>query len=280
MKRIGCLLLLFCLLLVSCSPRGEHDEDIELYFLDVGQGDCILLRTREGDVLIDTGPSSERERTCFQLEKIGVEALELVVVTHFDEDHLGGGERLLSLFDVERIWVPSKTDDSVFGSRFLEQAQRLGIETVTVGFGEEFMLGGMCLTSLSLSRRGNMSKNDASIILQMEYGDARALFMADAEQAAEEQLLSFCGKARLSSKLCKIGHHGSVTSTTEAFLEAVSPSYAVISVGAENAYGHPHGEILSALEEIGALVYRTDQSGTLCFRCDGRDFVCEEAKGE
>ncbi len=280
MNRICCFLLLFGLLFSCCSCNDSHKDGVQLYFLDVGEGDCILLRSLEGDALIDVGPSSQSDRVCFALEKLGVERLEYVVITHFDEDHLGGGERLISKFDVGELLLPTQTDESVLGKRFLALARKLGIKAESVSGGDEVHVGEMTLRVLSPLRDVKTTDNDGSIVLQMRYRDARALLMADAELATEDRLLSFYGKEILSSQLCKIGHHGSSTSTTERFLDAVTPKHAVISVGAENSYGHPHGEVLEALEERGVEIYRTDLEGTVYFYCDGKEFIYEGVREE
>jgi len=282
MKRIVCVLLVLLMLLsLFCSCR-EEPVLLEMHFLDVGQGDCVLLRCRAGDVLIDSGPVSERDHVLFLLSELGVESLELAVFTHFDEDHIGGGSAVLSAFPVKEIWIPEesseKDEKNEVERDFLGALEKSGTAVRHVSAGVCVTLGRVTLSVLAPLLLAEAEGNDGSIVVRVECGDARALFMGDAEEATERRLLSHYGSSILSAELIKVGHHGSSTSSTKAFLGAVDSSYAVISCAAGNDYGQPHGEVLARFEALSCEVLRTDLCGTVVFTCDGKAFTYEGSK--
>ncbi len=245
---------------------------LTIHFLDVGQGDAILLRLPEGDVLIDSGPEDAESRLCRRLQALGVEELRLVVFTHPDEDHTGGGDGILERFSVEEIWVNRTTAKNESFLRILELAEDRGIpvQAVTVGemlAGEDFSLHVLYPIS---TPRDDEDNNAGSILLRLVFGETSAIFMGDAGVEEEDKLLSMYGALQLSAELCKLGHHGSSTSSGRAFLEAVAPEYAVISCGAGNPFGHPHGAVIGMLEALDIQILRTDLEGELVFAGDGK----------
>ncbi len=272
MKRlsVGLLTLVFCLLFLSCGMEEEAPL-FSLYFLDAGQGDAILLRTEEGDILIDSGPEDAEAYLTYRLEALGVESLRLAVFTHPDEDHTGGGDRLLSQFPAEEVWINRNSSENESFQRLLETADSSGSRARTVIAGELFSSGGVTVSVLYpvTMPEAEDPNNSGSILLRVEAGSTVILLMGDAGVEEEMLLLSLYGRDVLKADLCKLGHHGSTSSSSERFLEAVDPDYAVITCGAGNPYGHPHGEVLARLGELGIPVLRTDLSGELVFVGDG-----------
>ncbi|MBR2721987.1 MAG: MBL fold metallo-hydrolase [Clostridia bacterium] len=264
------ILFVFCaLLLVSCSPGGMPAHPLEVYFLDVGQGDSALIRTRDGDILIDAGPESSQEMLCFRLEELGVTSLRLLILTHPDEDHIGGADAVVRQFDPQQVWTNGVREEDNDSYLALQAAlSERGMTETAVSYGSKCLIGEVSLTVLS-PYGAVMDGNEGSLILRIQFGEISMLFSGDAEVEAEEDLCARFGKDMLSCDLYKVGHHGSYTSTSQVFLQMMSPKYAVISSGRGNSYGHPHGEILVRLEEAGCEILRTDELGEIGFYSDG-----------
>lgn len=272
MKRL--VAFVFCLLLLlsvlSCSSDESVRDGIRLYFLDVGQGDCILIRTVEGDILIDAGTEQAQELLCFRLRELGVRELSLAIFTHADEDHIGGADGVLKSFPVKEIWLGGQDEehDSINALRAVVEENNIPIGTVSAGSTRQ--IGGVILTAL-YPMAGVISEdsNQNSIVVKLHYGKVSAIFTGDADAEVERDLVARYGHEQLAADLYKVGHHGSYTSTTQEFLDAVRPRYAVISAGRGNSYGHPHGEVLDRLEASGAEILRIDLLGEIAFESDG-----------
>ncbi len=266
-KRICLLLLCLCLLLVSCQ-KAPKEPPLTVHFLDVGQGDATLIRTAEGDVLIDAGPESAQPLLCLRLEELGVKALRLLILTHPDEDHIGGADGVLSRFPTEEVWTNGVVETHESAVALEAALDACGLTAKAVHYGSRFSLGGVTFMVLSPFSEPS-DGNEGSLIFKVTFGEISMLFSGDAELKAEEELLEKYDPSQLSCELYKVGHHGSSTSSSKALLNAMTPRYAVVSCGRENPYGHPHGEVLAALEEVGAEVLRVDHVGEITFWSDG-----------
>ncbi len=268
--RLTALAFLVLLLILSPFLAEWHREDrLEIHMLDVGQGDCMLLRTPEGDILIDAGTESSQELLLLRLQELKVEHLLLAVFTHSDEDHIGGADGVLSSIKVDRIWLngSKEENDSV---RHLNRALENSDTAVEIVCAEdEAHFGELCLTVLAPFSANAAEGNEGSIILRVSYGAVTMLCMGDAGTAEEQELISYYGRVYLDCDILKVGHHGSYTSSGLYFLSVTTPSYALISAAEGNSYGHPHGSVLRDLEETGARVLRTDQEGDICLVTDG-----------
>ncbi len=263
MKRVIVLLLLCCLLLcpVACE-KGEPTLSISV--LDVGQSDCILLSQGDEHMLIDTGTATERDAVVAELVAHGVRKLSAVLVTHPHEDHFGNARTVLEKYEVDRLILPTTPCEELGYTMLMQSALAADIEICTVESECSVSLGDAeCLV---LSAAGQESVNDSSLVVRVGFGETVLLFMGDCEMAAESALIEAYG-AFLDCDFLKVGHHGSKTACSEAFLQATSPLVAAISCAEDNEYGFPHGEVLTALEAVGATVYRTDRCGTLEFLC-------------
>ncbi len=275
MKRLLILLLIVCLLLSSCVAVSHRLPDgicMRLVFFSVGQGDATLIRTPVGDVLIDAGPESSQSELCRKLKREGVTTLMLAVFTHPDEDHIGGADGVLEEFDVQRIWLPAAEGEEESYLRLLDAAREKKVPIDRVAVGEHFQLGEVHLAVLSPLPNAFGESNDQSIVLKLLCQDASVMFSGDAGSEVEEELLQSCCTL-LDVDIYKVSHHGSNSSSGEAFLAAMSPEWAVIECGEGNAYGHPHGAVLERLKDCGAKVLRTDLDGDVIFDCGGRGFT-------
>lgn len=268
--RALCILLLLGGLLLLSGCRGEaSNAPLQIYFLDVGQGDCALLRTEEGDILIDAGPESSQEALVHRLYSLGVTSLRLAIFTHPDEDHLGGADGVLEHFPAEQVWVNGNEESSETVEAFLSAVEKTGATLRAVRAGERIRFGEAELVVLAPLTGISFEGNSGSVIVRVTCGESSALFSGDAEMDAEAALLEHYGREALSAGLYKVSHHGAANGSSEAFLRAVRPQYAVICCGAENPYGHPNGATLLRLAEAGAEVYRTDLCGDILFVTDG-----------
>ncbi len=271
MKRLVCILIIIsaCLLYTACMPaRQEKEFPLRVIFLDVGQGDCILLRTSAGDVLIDAGPEDSQDTLCRKLDALGVTELELAIFTHGDEDHIGGADGVLTRFPAKEVWISAHQGDSEANERLLTACKNARVrvlqESVVV------KIGSVSVFAFAPLEAG--AENDGGIALKVTCQNVSALFTGDLSAAAEARLLERYGALHLSCDLYKVAHHGSSDANSQVFLDAIAPAWAVISCGAENSFGHPHGDVLLRLQRLGVRVFRTDLSGDVVFDCDGERF--------
>jgi competence protein ComEC len=261
--------------IIPAIPLSRSGE-VELHVLDVGQGDAILLRTDAGRwVLFDAGPAwrgGDAGRSTvlpYILRRGG--SLEAFVLSHPHADHVGGAATLLTAMRPHTYWDAAFAGGSDAYSLSLAAARKEGIEWHRVHPGDSVLIDGVSLKFLAPDSTWTVGLRDpnlASTIAVVRYGMVRFLLVGDAERAEEDWLLEW-HRAELRADVLKVGHHGSSTSTSDAFLAAVHPDVAVISVGAGNKYGHPSIDVLRALARIGAQVLRTDEAGTVIVRTNG-----------
>ncbi len=279
MKRIVCVFLLIHILLhlVGCSSKTVDEPLLEMICLDVGQGSATLLRTPEGDILVDAGTEAGQSDLCLRLDSLGVEKLSLLILTHPDEDHIGGADGILEQFETELVWMNGETaeNDSYRSLSDTLTEKNVPVKAVQVADGATF--GELYVTVLSpFSDRNADSENDESIVLFLQCASFRALLMGDASDRIELQMMESYGAAHLAADVLCVGHHGSNDSACSEFLDAVQPSYAVISCGAGNSYGHPDGRTLARLESVGAEILRTDLKGDICFSVFENEFYLSD----
>lgn len=249
--------------------------------LDIGQGDAALVRFPDGGAaLVDFGPSRPDVGARVlvpHLRAHRIDRLAFAILTHRHPDHYGGLATLASSIDVPLLFEPGETEDE----------DRGGEASVVIGRlrrGGTRVLGPRELCGRPRSYAGvrvevlapcpaaprDFSLNDGSLVVRFSFGEHRFLWVGDAERAAEDRMLASVTPAALRATVLKVGHHGSRTSTSERFLRAVAPRYAIVSSGAGNRFDHPHGETLDTLRRAGVRLFRTDVSGGVVFATDGR----------
>lgn len=284
-KRLLALLLLAALLLAGCGAPAapEPGAGLEVHFLDVGQADCILVACGGEYLLIDGGNRGDSQLVVSYLQELGVQELEGVVCTHPHEDHVGGLPGVLAVYPTHGVYAPSRTYASNVYDDFLYYTDQQGLEVTIPAPGDTLAVGQATVTVLGPVKT-YAETNDTSLVLRLDYGDTRFLFTGDMEQQAESDMAEYWSgtPGALDVDVLKVGHHGSDTSTGYRLLHESTPDQAVISVGTDNTYGHPHEEPLSRLEQAGVEVLRTDRLGTIVARSDGNGvrFRWEHAQGQ
>lgn len=268
----------------AIHPR--HSGWVELHVLDVGQGDAILLRTDRGRwVLIDAGRNwqgGDAGRSTiipYVMRRGGL--LESFVLSHAHADHVGGAASVFAALHPQTFWDAAFPQGSGVYDRSLRAARDAGVEWRRVHPRDQFSVDGVTVEFLAPDSAWTAAladPNEASTIALIRHGSVRFLLVGDAEAAEEGWLLDHA-REELAADVLKVGHHGSATSSSDEFLAAVNPAAAIISVGADNIYGHPSADVLAALARAGARVVRTDQRGTVIVRTDGRAITLE-AEGQ
>ncbi len=282
------LILLFLMsLLGGCSPGGSTFKErnvlsfdnqkkesktaqLEVCFIDCGQGDAILIKTPAGEyMLVDGGKSEEGDNINEFLRSQGVKQLAVVVGTHPHSDHIGGLAKIINDFPVEKVYLPRVTHNTTAFEALLKAIKGKNLKISTACKGVEIPLEGMQACFVAPVGEGYDDLNNYSAVIRIDYGDVSFVLTGDAEEFSEKEML--LSGENLKADVLKVGHHGSSSSTCPAFLKVVSPQYAIIMCGIDNDYGHPHRETLVALEAAGVKVYRTDLHGTIIMTSDGHN---------
>ena len=246
-----------------------NSGEAQLHFIDVGQGDCTLITMSEGNVLIDSGTNSSEEALKSYLDGLGITEFEYAVFTHPHADHIGGADMILEEYKVEKVLIPDVTATSSTYNKMMEGIEESGADLILATPEMTFSVGDMAFTVLAPNSKGYEDDNNYSVVLKAVYGSTSFMFTGDAETASEGEILERFTLESLKCDLLKVGHHGAENATSQAFLDAVSPKYAVIQVGKGNTYDHPRAEILSRLNKAGVSYYRNDLEGTIVFVTDG-----------
>lgn len=254
-------------------PAGE----MEVHFIDVGQGDSTLIIQGGHAMLIDAGGNDKGTAVQYYLKKQGIKRLDYLIGTHPDEDHIGGMDVVLYKFETDRVFMPQVSKDTKTYRDVLDTARGKDQTITAPEQGDVYQLGEAFFTVLSDEQKEYADINDASICIRLSFGNNTFLFCGDAGEEAEAALLQ--SGLPLEADVYKVSHHGSASSSTAEFLEAVSPSYAVVSCGRGNSYGHPDPDTLQRLLHVGADIYRTDRQGTIRAVSDG-DTIAWSVEGE
>jgi competence protein ComEC len=265
----------------ALSPYGE------ITFIDVGQGDSIFIKLPygRGNYLIDTGGTIQfnteewkarkkefevgKEVVVPFLKSKGITAIDKLIITHGDADHIGGALSVLKELQVKEIILPKTPELSELEKELLTMAKRNGIPWDFVSAGDSWKSGKANFHVISPQAGVEAERNNRSIVLFVKMGGLRWLFTGDLEEEGEEQLLTHYDK--LTIDVLKAGHHGSKTSSTKAFLDHLKPKIAIISAGKNNRYGHPAEEVLTNLSERKIKILRTDQNGAITYFFKGEN---------
>jgi len=258
---------------VGCVP-ADHSlvvppGTLAVHFIDVGEGDSILLDIGDKEVLIDGGGKSPGVVSYIDDYVDG--RLEVMVATHPHNDHIGGLISVLRSFEVDEIWVNGDTSTSQTYSQFMSAVNSEGAQVFTARRGDTIQAGNLTFNVLHPANL-NGSTNDDSIVLSLSYGQIDFLFTGDAEQEAEASMLVQSVVPVPDVEVLKVGDHGSRTASSMQFLQVIKPECAIYTAGQDNSYGHPHEEAIANLCEVGAQIYGTDIHGTVVVTTDGATY--------
>jgi beta-lactamase superfamily II metal-dependent hydrolase len=282
-KRLLLPLLLLSLVLIACDNTGGGSitpppppagrAEMNVVFLDVGQGDSILIRAPDGQVmLIDGGRSMSLANSLIipQITAWGASQVDVLVVTHPDADHIAGLVGVLENFPVKLVALTGDEHPTDIYTRLLNNVRNKNISALEVRTGTTIPFDPAVKLDVlgpddALVNQDNT--NDGSIVIKLTYGQTSFLFTGDAEFAENQSILR--NNLDVRATVLKLGHHGSRTSTDENWLRAVQPQLGIISAGAGNPFGHPHAEVVAALNNLGIQYVRTDEHGTVTIASDG-----------
>lgn len=257
----------------STDTASKTERDLEVRYIDVGQGDSTLVLLPDGqNMLIDAGTNSGAKSLVKELKNSGIEKIDYLIATHPHEDHIGGMDNVINEFEIGKIYMPkidsSQTPTTKTYEDVLDAISEKNLK-ITQGKGGDRIIKGENLDVMFVAPNSSeySDLNSYSIAVKVVYGKNSFLFMGDAEQDSEKEVVD--SGYDIEANVLKCGHHGSNTATSKDFVERVSPKYAIISCGKGNSYGHPNKETLDTLNEFGVKIYRTDTDGTVTVKSDG-----------
>ncbi|KNZ40607.1 MBL fold metallo-hydrolase [Acetobacterium bakii] len=284
-KTLFVMLLLVFVFLTGCTTNSSSlntetkkatvvNGTMKVHFIDVGQGDAILIQQGESTMLIDAGDNQYGETVVNYLKDQGVQTLDYVIGTHPHADHIGGLDVVINNFEVKKIIMPKVGHTTKTYEDLLLAIKNKGLKITTPVVGETNDLGDSQFTIIGPNAESYNSLNDYSVAIKLAYGNTSFVFTGDAEENAEKEMLAL--GIDLKADVLKIPHHGSSSSLSDAFLKAVAPKIGVIQLGADNDYGHPHEETMAKL--AGVELYRTDNNGTVVIESDGTNLSVKTQK--
>ncbi len=245
------------------------DSEFSVHFINVGQGDCTLIKTPDGNMLIDAGENGYEKTVLDYLEAQGVDSLKYLVATHPHSDHIGGVAEVLDAVPTEKIIMPrlskNNTPTTVTYEKMLTAIKNSGAKVIAAKLGNEYSFSGVEFTVLAPFEQDE-NLNNMSVVLKLNYSGYSFIFSGDAEKEVENQILK--AGYDISADVYKGAHHGSSTSNSKKFVRAINPTYAVLSYEEGNSYGHPHRETVELFNEEGIVYYSTADYGTIIFTVD------------
>ncbi|EOR26288.1 comEC ComE operon protein 3 [Clostridium sartagoforme AAU1] len=274
-KKIIYITLNFLLILIlfQCSIEtnknivSDNIKGMIVHFIDVGQGDSILIQVNSKNLLIDSGPSTSKDKLLKYINSLKISKFDYIIATHPHEDHIGNMSYIIDNFEVLNFYAPKISSNTKAFETMIESLvmKDLKIKVLkpnikSIDLGENTKVDVFSPISNEYENINNFSS-----IIKISYGNNSFLFTGDSEELSEKEVLS--KGYDLKSDVLKIGHHGSSSSTSKRFLDAVDPYIAVISAGKDNSYGHPSQEVLSRLKDL--PIYRTDLDGNILIKSDG-----------
>lgn len=272
---------------ITSNPREDLDVEVvpgitstyglmRVHFLDVGQGDCSFIELGNGQtMLIDAGNPEDGDDIVDYIKDLQYGDIDYVVATHPHDDHIGGMAEVLKTFPVEKMYMPNAVHTSYSFENLLNVIEEKDIDLNVAKSGTSILNSGpINIDILSPVQEEYSEMNNYSAVVRIIYGESSFLFTGDAEKIVENEILN----SEIDVDVLKVGHHGSNSSSSEAFIEVTTPQIAVISCGQDNMYGHPDYEVLSILDENNVKVYRTDEAGTIMVTADQNDNIAVDKK--
>jgi competence protein ComEC len=249
------------------------DADVSVHFIDVGQGDSILIKSKDKNVLIDAGERNKGEEVALYLKENKVEKLDYIIATHPHSDHIGGLPYIIENFQVSEVIVPEIIDEKVPTTQiyyeFLESVSKKGLLLTPARVGDKYDLGSSYFEILSPKGNDYDDLNDYSVVINLNHKNNNFLLCGDAETKVEKEMLN--DKLLRDVDVLKAGHHGSSSSSSNDFLEKIMPEYFVVMCGEGNSYNHPSEKTIEKFASYSKNIYRTDINGNIMFLSNGYD---------
>lgn len=256
------------------NTQQASADKMYVSFIDVGQGNCTLLRCGGKAILVDSGEVGAAQTVINYIKNLGIDELNCVLVTHPHTDHMGAMTKILYEFKIDDLIMPEIPEEIIPTNKtyekFLTAVSDNAGNVIAAKPGETYSYGEITL-EIFAPLRDYDNLNDMSAVSRIRYGDTSVMFTGDATTTVEKDLLK--KNIDYSATVLNVGHHGSKTSSSEAWLRAVNPKYAVICCGVNNDYGHPHSVITKRLEKLGIKYFETDLLGTIVFESDSKNFI-------
>lgn len=263
------------------QTASQQSSPLTVKVLDIGQGDAILIRVAGQTVLVDTGDIEHRDKMVAYIKKEGITRIDKVIITHPHADHLGGMPGILENFKVGQIYDSGKTNTTALYKQYMSTVNKKNIPFTIATPGSEVIIANDIILKIFAPDKSFLADkevNNSSIVAKLIYNKFSMLLTGDAEKDSEALMLkSYAGE--LKSNILKAGHHGSSSSSSPAFLKAVGPEVAIISLGVNNDYHHPHPSTLKKYVEAKLKVYRTDIDGTVTITSDGQTYKIMKENG-
>ena len=259
---------------VNNNIKEITNGNLEIYYFDVGQADSILIKENDKSMLIDAGNNEDGDYLVDYIKNdIGLEKINIVVGTHPHEDHIGGLDNIINSFDIEKIYLPNVITTTKTFNDVLESIKNKHYKITIPKINEKFNLDNMYFKVL-FSGSDEKNLNDSSIVLKLDYGSTSYLFTGDISSNVEKIIIN----SDIDVDVLKVAHHGSSYSSSDDFLDRVSPLYAIILVGNDNIYNHPSINNIKKFNDRGIKIYRTDKDGTIKLISDGNNINIETIK--
>lgn len=256
--------------LVESSTASNATGQLQVIFLDVGQGDSILLISPQGrTMLVDAGDNDQEQRMVDYMKQYGISKIDVMVGTHPHADHIGGMDKVIDQVDVGAIYMPKYTATTRTYESLLKSIKNKNLKVITAKAGVTIDWDDQVQVDIIAPVKAYEDANNNSAVLRIAYGQHSFLLTGDAEGASEKDMLA--SGAELSATVLGVGHHGSYSSTSNAFLKKIAPEIAVIQSGKDNSYGHPHKVVTDRLKKGKVTILRNDLQGTVTFISNGKE---------
>jgi beta-lactamase superfamily II metal-dependent hydrolase len=251
----------------STSATETTLGEMKIHYIDVGQGDSELIQVDGKNILIDAGTNDKKAFN--YLKSIGIDTLDYVIATNPHNDHIGSMDDIIKTFNIGTFYSPKVTTTTKTYEKMIDALKSKNLKLNAPKVNDTLNVGNATLTLLAPNSEKYKDINNTSIVVKLKYGNTSYLFMGDAEDISEGEILA--KQLDIQSDVLKVGHHGSESSSTQAFLDKVNPKYAIISCGKGNDYGHPHQVTLDKLNAKNINIFRTDLQSTIICTSDGKD---------
>lgn len=275
LSTLSFLVLFLGTYLIDLSDKNNNY--LYVYFLDVGQGDAILIDAPNGNqILIDAGRDEKVLKELDSVMNFYDKSINAIVMSHADLDHIGGFFDVIENYSIKKVYRPDVPIDSDEEETLINYSEDLFFEIKDLSIGDKIIIDSEnkiymeTLWPFGIEEGEDFERNENSLVFRLVYGDSEFILTGDSTTFSEEEILKRFGD-EIFADVLKVGHHGSNTSTSEEFLEKIKAKFAIISAGKNNSYGHPTSEVLEKLNKFGMEILETSKEGTIIFRTDGED---------